>query len=134
MDDSDLQILFERQNILNTDFSHEKHIRIAFIYLSQNSFEHGLELIVSGIKQLNAANKVPGELRTRGFHQTITIAWAKLVAQRLENYAFTSSQEFLKKYPDILNPRLLNDYYTTERLMSWEAKREFIEPDIKAFD
>lgn len=134
MNDQKLLERFEDQSILNHDFSHEKHIRVAYIYLSQNSFEKGHELIIDGIKKLNAVNAVPEEVRTRGFHQTLTIAWAKLVYLRLEDNDFESSLDFLEHYPELLNTRLVNAYYSTEYLMSWQAKREFVEPDIKAFE
>lgn len=134
MNDTELQRRFEDQSILNHDFSHEKHIRIAYIYLSQNDFEQGLEMIIAGIKKLNAVNKVPEALRTRGFHQTLTLAWAKLVKVRLQDGKFGSSLDFLEQYPELLDPRLVNEYYSTEYLMSWEAKRGFVEPDIKSLE
>ena len=133
MDDTELLTLFESQSISNEDWSHEYHIRIAAIYLLANGFEKALDKVKTGIKKLNAVNEVPVS-QFRGFHETLTVAWLKLVSSRLHNYKVVNSLELIDKYQDLLNPRLLGEYYSDGKLMSDEAKIKFVQPDIKAFD
>jgi len=133
MNDAELLGAFETQSISNEDWSHEYHIRVAAIYLYSNDFENALDKVKSGIKKLNAANGVP-ESQFRGFHETLTVAWLKLVSMRLNKKDIRSSIELIQENTDLLNSRLLSEYYSVERLMSLEAKSNFIEPDIKMFD
>ena len=130
LSDKELLTLFEHQAISNDDWSHEFHIRIAAIYLLTNDFEAALEKIKSGIRKLNAVNHVP-ESQFRGFHETLTIGWLQLVSTKLNSSQTDSSLSFLEACPELLNSRLLNDYYSRDRLMSLEAKAGFIEPDLK---
>ena len=133
MNDTQLLSAFESQSILNEDWSHEYHIRVAAIYLSQHSFDNALDKVKSGIKKLNAENEVP-ESQFRGFHETLTVGWLKLVEARLENSKVTSSLELIDQNTELLNPRLLSEFYSSDRLMSLEAKDRFIQPDLKFFD
>ena len=128
--DKELLELFERQKISNDDWTHTLHIRVASIYLQNYDFETALEKVKSGIKKLNAENKVP-DSQFRGFHETLTIAWLRLVQTKLNTSDASTSLHLLVEYPELLNSRLLNDYYSHERLMSLEAKACFIEPDLK---
>ena len=128
MDDTELLNAFENQSISNDDWSHEYHIRIAAIYLMLNDFETALIKVKAGIKKLNAVNEVP-DSQFRGFHETLTIGWLKLVSSLLYKSKTDSSLELIEKNKDLLNPRLLNEYYSTDKLMSLEAKASFIEPD-----
>ena len=133
MDDTELLNAFENQSISNDDWSHEYHIRIAAIYLMLNDFETALIKVKAGIKKLNAVNEVP-DSQFRGFHETLTIGWLKLVSSRLYKSKTDSSLELIEKNKDLLSPRLLNEYYSTDKLMSLEAKANFIEPDLMTFD
>ena len=128
--DTELLNLFEQQAISNDDWSHEFHIRIAAIYLLTIDFEKALEKVKLGIRKLNAVNHVP-ESQFRGFHETLTIGWLQLVNTKLNSSQTDSSLGLLEACPELLNSRLLNDYYSRDRLMSLEAKAGFIKPDLK---
>jgi hypothetical protein len=130
MNDAELLKAFESQSISNDDWSHEYHIRVASIYLSNLDFDTALDKVKSGIKQLNAVNKVP-ESQFRGFHETLTLGWLKLVVAKLNEHEVATSLELITQCPDLLNSRLLSEYYSPDRLMSLEAKKRFIEPDLK---
>ncbi len=131
--DSELLKLFEQQAISNDDWSHDLHIRVACIYLNAYAFDVALDKIKVGIKKLNEVNKVP-ESQFRGFHETLTVGWLKLVKNKLEASKVTSSLELLEAFSELLNSRLLSDYYSEEYLMSLEAKANFIEPDLKPLE
>lgn len=133
LSDKQLLALFENQSISNEDWSHTLHIRVATIYLMAFSFDEALDNMKTGIKKLNAVNAVP-ESRVRGFHETLTVGWLKVVAAKLGQTTARTSLELLDTHPELLNSRLLSDYYSPERLMSVEAKANFIAPDLKSFD
>lgn len=131
--DKKLLALFEQQAISNEDWSHELHIRVACIYLGVFEFGVALEKVKAGIKKLNAVNAVP-ESQFRGFHETLTVGWLRLVDQKLAAFENSSSLSLLERFPELLNSKLLSDYYSHDCLMSLEAKATFVEPDLKPFD
>jgi len=130
MNDVELIAAFENQSINNDAWSHEYHIRVASIYLRAYEFDVALDKVKVGIKKLNAVNGVP-ESQFRGFHETLTVGWLRLVNSKLNSSQSVSSLDLLEDYPELLNSRLLNDYYSRDRLMTLEAKANFIEPDLK---
>ncbi len=131
--DLELLSLFEEQAISNEAWTHEYHIRVASIYLKSYSFEEAVDRVKQGIKKLNAANSVP-ESQFRGFHETITLGWLRLLRFKLHSKHANSSLDLIEKCPELLNSKLLNEYYSEARLMSLEAKQNFIEPDIKTLE
>ncbi len=42
-----------------------------------------------------------------------------------------SSREFCEAHPELPTKSLLREYYSRERIMTWKAKREFVEPDLR---
>jgi hypothetical protein len=110
---------------------HREHIRAAYLYLCQLPYPEALERMRSGIKAFNIAHKVP-ERPDRGYHETITHAWMRLTHQALlESGKTVSSEAFLSRHPVLTSKDSLLIHYTKDRLMSAEARRQFIDPDIK---
>jgi hypothetical protein len=66
----------------------------------------------------------------RGPHETLILAWARLVEQALsQTGSFGDFADFLGGHPELrLRERVL-DYYSPERLRSARAHREFVLPD-----
>lgn len=110
---------------------HREHIRTAYLYLCRYSHEVALDKMRSGIKALNLAHKVP-ERPDRGYHETMTQGWMRLTHQALSECGkCESSEAFVTKHALRLSKEALLSYYTRDRIMSAEARREFVEPDLK---
>lgn len=131
--DSELLKLFEQQAISNDDWSHDLHIRVACIYLNAYAFDVALDKVKVGIKKLNEVNKVP-ESQFRGFHETLTVGWLRLLHSKLKASQSDSSLDLIEEFPELLESKLLSEYYSYEHLMSIEAKTKFVEPDLKSLD
>jgi hypothetical protein len=109
---------------------HREHIRVAYLYLCRFPYPEALEKMQSGIKALNIAHKVP-EKPGRGYHETITQAWMRLTHQAfVESGKAETSEAFLSKHPTLTSKDTLLAHYAKERLMSAEARRQFVEPDL----
>jgi hypothetical protein len=110
---------------------HREHIRVAYLYLCRFAYAQALEKMRSGIKALNIAHKVP-ERPDRGYHETITQAWMRLTHQALRASGKSeTSDEFLSRHTALISKETLLAHYTKERLMSADARRQFVEPDLK---
>ena len=111
---------------------HREHIRVAYLYLCRHSYEVALDKMRSGIKALNVAHKVP-ERPDRGYHETMTQVWMRLTHQTLSEFGkCENSEAFVAKHALRLSKDTPLSYYTKERIMSAEARRGFVEPDLKS--
>jgi len=126
MTDDEFLSAFEAVAIPRTDWTHEAHIRMAWLYLTRFPNEEACDRIRTGIQKLNAQNGV-----VSGFHETITMAFARVISARLlhsESYV-----AFHARNPDIFDrmPGPLLPYYTRERLLLSDARDRFVEPDVQ---
>jgi len=128
---ADLKFLddFENCRIPRENWSHEAHVRMAWIQLSlANSFPAALEKIASGIRRYNDF------VQAQGYHQTVTVAFARLIeVRRLAALASQNWEAFLAENSDLLakKPPILHRYFSEERLRDPESGRRFLEPDKK---
>ena len=133
MDDREFITSFEAGTIPRPGWDHRSHIRVAWIYLSAHGFEEALGKVREGIQKLNAVHRTPESLE-RGYHETVTRAWLTLVDATMRHHgAGASSSEFCDRHPHLLAPTLLRLFYTRERIVSEEAKRGFVPPDLASF-
>lgn len=133
MSDPELLEAFESQSLTHEQWNHRAHLRVAYMYLSEHGFEQGFIRIRDGIKKLNAVHQVPESL-DRGYHETITHAFARIVSVMIkahnEPLGITNSEGFCEAHPHLLQKTVLRLYYTRSRIMTAQAKAEFVEPDI----
>ena len=96
MDDREFLERFEAAAIPSEHWMHRDHIRMAFLYLRDRPFDAALHAIRVGIRALNRANDVP-ETPTNGYHETVTVAWARVVATAIAAHGpVDCSQSFLE--------------------------------------
>ncbi len=128
--DDEFLAAFEAQGWPLEQWHHREHIRLAYLYLRAYPFEQAAERIRAGIRAHNAAHGVP-DSATTGYHETMTIAWLRLVQLVLEEYGPAESGEaFCDVHPELLEKKTLRLFYSKELFMSPRAKREYVEPDL----
>ena len=109
---------------------HRDHIKLAYLYLRRHRFEDAMAKLRAGIKAHNEAHGIPERLDS-GYHETMTQAWLRLVQVALLEYGpAASSDEFYEHHPELSQKKVLRLFYSRERFVSREAKREFLEPDL----
>jgi hypothetical protein len=137
MTDTEFLTAFEAAAIDRKDWTHEAHVRMAWLYLTRLPFAVALEKVRSGIRKLGTAFAQAGDPRCKpaetetpaGYHDTITVAFVRVIAGRLapdEDYA-----AFRGRHPDLFDRTLsaLRRHYTKKRLFSTKARQGFVEPD-----
>ena len=130
MTDEELQSAFESCTLPFASWNHRAHVRMAFLYASQHPFQAALDRMRVSIKAYNASQHVPESL-DRGYHETITVAFMRLVFSKLTRTGpFPDSQAFCDGHPDLLDKSVLLKFYSKERLRTAEAKQGFVEPDL----
>jgi hypothetical protein len=142
MDDHEFLTAFEACKLRRKDWTHEAHVRVAWLYLTRLPFPAARDLVRTGIPKLNAefrrrdllgcASRPTNPARKpTGYHATITVAFATLIASRLrpgQDFA-----AFREHNPDLFDRTLaaLLRHYSPQRLFSAEAAREFLGPDLQ---
>jgi hypothetical protein len=131
MDDPSLLRGFRSCELHFEAWNHRLHLRVAYLHLASHPFGEALPRLRAGIRAYNHAHEVPDHL-TSGYHETLTVAWLRLVAGRMASDAEPlDSGSFCDAHADLLDKSLLRLFYSRERLVSWEAKRDFLEPDLQ---
>lgn len=128
--DGEFLSAFESAEISHTAWTHRCHVRLAWLLLQNRSFEAALDMTRAGIQKLNARHKTPEALE-RGYHETVTHAWLRIVAATIRHHGNeVDSRAFCEKHPHLLSSKLLRLYYTRDRIITFDAKREIVPPDI----
>ena len=112
------------------EFHHRDHIKVAYLYLRRHPLDEAIAKTRTGLQTLAKAWNAPVDDLEKGYHETMTQAWVRLVHLTLsESGPAESADTFCDQHPQLLQKNFLNSFYSRERLITWQAKREFVEPD-----
>jgi hypothetical protein len=130
MTDAEFLTAFEKATLPRTLWTHEAHVRMAYLYLWECP---DATLALPGVRQRICHYNQANGNRT-GYHETITVAFLTLVADRLRQNAAQARdwETFRDAHPDLITDGLgvLLRHYTRDRLLSAEARVAFIAPDV----
>lgn len=130
MNDVEFIEAFEAQRLAHDQWRHRDHIRLAYLYLRAGTFEQAAERVRNGIKALNASHGVV-DTPSRGYHETTTIAWLRLVEAMLDEFGqATDGDAFCDAHPELSQSKILRLFYSKDLFTSARAKVEFVEPDL----
>jgi GNAT superfamily N-acetyltransferase len=131
LDDDALWIAFHERTLPAAQWTHVAHVRMAWMYLARYPLDEAHLRMRVGIIRLNAAHGLV-ETPQRGYHETLTRAWLRLIAaartRSLPAPAGTDSRAFLAAHG--LDRETPLRHYSRERLFSLEARVRFVEPDL----
>ena len=129
MTDDEFLTAFEARTI--DALRHRDHIKVAYLYLRRYPLDEAIAKVRAGLQGLAAAWGAPIDDLERGYHETVTQAWVRLVHLTLNHGEVTESADaFCDQHPKLMQKTHLHLFYSTKRLKTWEAKREFVEPDL----
>jgi hypothetical protein len=121
---------FEAREIPLEEWNHRAHLRVAWTYLRRHGLDGAIERMREGIPRFNASKGLEN-LLDRGYHDTLTVAWLRILdATTKAHGAEADATAFLDKHTQLHSKVLLRLYYSRDRILSWEAKRGFLEPDL----
>ena len=132
MNDEDFLAAFEACTL--EEFHHRDHIKVAYLYLRRHPFEEAIAKVRAGLQALAVAWSAPVDDLEKGYHETMTQAWVRLVHLALSDGGVAPSADaFCDQQPKLMEKTHLQLFYSRERLTTWEAKREFVKPDLAPF-
>ena len=126
--------LFEEGKWPTNRWHHYEHLVMAVWYIDRYPLQEAIEKIRSGILRHNEAN---GILQTEddGYHETVTIFLARFIAKKLDSVDsemdLTQKIEKIKSCCSDFKSKIL-EYYSQEKIQSWDARTQWVSPDLKA--
>jgi hypothetical protein len=128
MTDDEFLTAFEELRLPRNLWTHEAHVRMAWLYLRDRPLDEVIPIVRGGIQRYNASLG-----NSEGYHETITVASLVLIDHRFGREAGKGSfADFREVNPDLLDRTLsaLLGHYSREVLFSNQARRAFVEPDL----
>ena len=107
---------FERCEYSLQEFGHHEHLKVAWTYLQLYGYEIALSKMRDGLLRFSAHHK------KMGYNETITVFWMRMLHQHCREDTANVFQNASKE--------ILFLHFSRERVMSEEAKRQWIEPDL----
>lgn len=125
---------FEDCTLPDTQFKHAEHLTVALSYLhsSRLTVPQATERIREALFRF--LDHYAGE--RQAYNETITLFWVKLVKSFLDrtNTARPVEEIANELIESFGNSNLIYDYFSREYLLAGEAKKAWVEPDLKPLD
>ncbi len=124
---------FEAATLPVWAWTHEAHLIYSLSLLSRFSIENAPAEMK---KRLLSYNEASGKINsdTSGYHETVTFFWLKAVWERLSvdgKIDFDQATlDALLSSIDLANRNLFLNAYSEELILSVEARRKYVEPDL----
>ncbi|MEA5596214.1 hypothetical protein [Rivularia sp. UHCC 0363] len=121
---------FKNCTLPRCEWNHTAHLIVVLWYLIHYDKE-AINCIRQGIQRYNTAIGIKNT-KDGGYHETLTLFWIRMVSDYLSvtkeknsigEMAIAVSRTYDDKY-------LPFQYYSRDLLMSWEARTNWVEPDL----
>jgi hypothetical protein len=127
MTDQELYDAFNSTALPGSEFHHEQHVRVAWMFVCRHGMPAALGEFSDAIKRFAVAKGAHGL-----YHETITWAFLLIINERQLRQPASTWDDFARANADLLSwkPSVLDRYYSTELLKSDSARRSFVMPDL----
>jgi len=127
---------FQACTLPRPKWNHAAHLTVALWYLSNQPQATATESIRHGIQRYNDACGV-AMTKSGGYHETITLLYIWAVAKYLRESP--ADIPLLELANGLIGSRYGEkgfplEYYSRDLLMSWEARSNWVEPDLRPLD
>jgi hypothetical protein len=128
MTDEELVQAFESGALPSEAFPHAAHVRVAWWYVRRYPILTALARFRTALQRFAA-----GKGKPERYHETITIAYMLLIAERLASSRELAWDEFAARNGDLLQwqPSVLAQFYSEDALASARAREVFVLPAEK---
>ncbi len=130
-DDAEFLRAFEAAEIPCTEWDHAAHVRMAWTMLRSAPLPEATDRVRTALRRIMAAYGIV-EGPEQGYHETLTVAWLRVVHARLGDHHDAAA--FLADHPALLDKRYLLRHYSRALLLSAHARHGFGEPDLAPLD
>jgi hypothetical protein len=129
----DLVRRFQDRTLPKAEWTHAAHLSVGAWHVQRYGLTAAIDLLRTGIVALNQSHGT-ANTDSSGYHETITRAYAHLIADFLAGCdpGASLNDRVAALLASPLGSRdILLEYYSRDRLMSVGARREWVPPDRK---
>ena len=129
--DTEFEKQFETYKLKPSMFSHEAHLRLAYIHIQKYGAPRA---------ELNMCSQIKGYAESLGvtdkFNKTVTIASVKAMHHFMTKSTSENFYDFIKEFPRLLSDfrGIIGQHYGFNVFGDLKAKQEFVEPDLLPFN
>jgi len=118
------------QRLLHEDpaFGHRNHLALGWTYLQMTDQATAEGWMRSAIRRVASMHGRPEK-----YHETLMIAWMRLVAHHVRMRKQTSFDEFIAHNAGLLDRRLPGNHYSRDLLQGTTARTTWVDPDLSPF-
>ena len=131
LSDAEFESQFKTCTLDPTLFTHEAHLRLAWIHIKQYGIDLAIENVnaqlIGFVAHVGAADK---------FNKTVTIAALHAVHHFIKRSTAENFQGFIQEFPRLKTDfrALMSAHYAFDIFRSDRAKTEYLQPDLLPFD
>ena len=131
LSDSEFEKQFQNNSLTPTLFSHEAHIRLAWIHINKYGVEIANQNICDQIQKFATSHGDSDK-----FNKTVTVAAVKAVNHFVQKSTSSNFSDFIKEFPRLKYnfKDLLDQHYGFDIFNSKKAKQIYLEPDLLLFE
>jgi hypothetical protein len=126
---------FRDHSLPAAEWTHEAHLLVGFYHLYHYPLEKAIYDLRAGIVTYNLASGGQNTIE-RGYHETITQFWARLIARFIEKEGRKRTLSELRAIflnSPLAEQAIMFEYYSKELLFSANARALYVEPDLKGW-
>ena len=128
----ELVAAFEDYTLPREKWNHHAHLLVGYWYVSRYPVEEATIRVREGIQKYNAAYGVE-MTPTGGYHETITVFYVDVIKKFIDCHGCGCGEDELIArllQSPCADKHYLFEFYSKERLFSWEARTRYMEPDL----
>ena len=131
LNDDEFQRQFQRLEMSPVIFTHEAHLRLAWIHINQYGLEDAIRNVCHQIRKFAEHHGDHDKYNT-----TVTIAAVKAVNHFYKKSKSRNFNAFIQEFPQlkVSFKKLIDAHYSVDIFNSEIAKKEYLEPDRRSFD
>jgi len=131
LSDLEFEAQFQSLTFDPADFSHEAHLRLAWIHVRKYGIDKALQNVSAQILAFTMFLGAEGK-----FNKTLTIAAVRTVFHFMLKSKAASFHEFIQEFPRLKHhfKELIESHYGFDIFNSEKAKSTYLEPDLQPFD
>lgn len=129
--DQELEQMFEDEQLPPALFSHEAHLRLAFIHIRKYGLEKAIRHLTEQIWLYAEGLGVHDK-----YNETVTVAAVKAVGHFIKKMEGETFHDLMTEFPRLKDDfkGLIRSHYSVDIFNSDAARQKFLEPDLLPFD
>lgn len=131
LSDNDFQVQFRNTELNPELFSHEAHLRLAWIHIKNYGEERAIENLTDKIQRFAQKHGAPDK-----FNMTLTVAAIKAVWHFFQKSKSKNFKDFMEEFPRLKShfKGFMAAHYGFDIHANPKAKVKFLAPDLLPFD